>query len=498
MSQTVQLSVPADWKLPAFYSATSPGEVAVALDAAAGLVPWVTQLVHAHKDEQEEARRWGVDEAVQAALRHLRNESVEQALQEKHDVQMQIYDVRTQLESSKMKVVELTQAVHMAERRVADAEARGRASAILECDGRLKVELKHADDRRTALEAELRHRAAEAAAERDALRSKCEHLEQAQRQLQADNSRLTTPSGRGEAGEADVQAILGALGYRIYDTSKCKDKDKYGDLLCVLSDDEETEPSTTPHRGTTRLAVEVKNRANVRTADVASFEKKVQEGVQNGLFEGGLFVSLRCHIPGMTSCAKQQLLPDKDGRPTVPMACVCAERGTPPRPVLAEHVEIVVQAHMHLCEQVAEVRHAMGGGERSDVDVARVQEHFVELSTFTTDMFGEFAKHHAILESARKSLDAMKQACLTMYRTARRLNLAVPWLQQPMAQLTCERGLDHAVKLASEGRLNWPSVSNRESVFQTLGKDCATVIVNEELRRLGKEAAEHRDKRPRE
>ena len=75
----------------------------------------------------------------------------------------------------------------------------------------------------------------------------------------------------------------------------------------------------------------------------------------------------------------------------------------------------------------------------------------------------------------------------------------MPWLQRPMAALPCERGVDHAVRLAAEGRLQWANVTHRDAVFATLGKECATQVVHEELRRLSKEAREDgAAKRPRE
>ena len=249
--------------------------------------------------------------------------------------------------------------------------------------------------------------------------------------------------------------------------------------------------------------MEVKNRLKVTSSDVAAFEAKVRAGVADGLFDGGLFVSQRCPIPGMTSCARQSLLDDPDGRPTVPMAYVCAERGAPPRPVLAEHVEVVLQAHAHLCEQASSMRAALAGREADERDAQRLQAHFSELSSFMSEMFSEFGRHQSILDSARKSLDAMKQACLVAYRTSRRLNSSVPWLQRPMPPLACERGVDHAVRLAAEGRLQWANVTHRDAVFSSLGKDCATQVVHEELRLLSKEAREESGgsgvaKRPRE
>lgn len=502
----LDLNVPSHWTLPSFYSSASPEETAVALDAAAGLVPWVSKVMRKHQDGQEEARRQGIDETVQSALRCLRTDAMEQVLQEKHASEVANLEIRSQLEEARGQVAELHHSLAAAQQRIVDAEARGRAQCMSESAAHAEAERRRNEVRQTALEEELRRRASEVTAERDALRERCGSLQDAERQLLAENAQLKTPSGRGEAGEADVQRILEHLGYQIVDTSKLKEKDHYGDLLCCIGMEDEPPVATghttsmapaeshpLPGAGATRLAVEVKNRATLRSSEVAAFEAKVRAGVARGLFEGGMLISLRCPIAGMTSCAKQALLEDAEGHPTVPMAYVCAERGSPPRPVLGEHVEIMVQVHMHLIEQIAAVRIALAGSEMDEDETRRVQAHFSGLSTFVTEMFSEFSRHQTVLESARRSLDAMRKTCLVMYRSARRLNAAVPWLQRPMPQLSCEKGVDHAVRLASEGRLQWANVSNREAVFQTLGKDCAQAVVHEELRIVAREASEAED-----
>lgn len=492
MTRTFEVTVPSDWETPAFFSSAPPEEVAFGLETASQVVHWATKLALSHQDKNEAARRQGVAEAVEAALHTLRTDAVERAMQEKHDAEVSVYDLRSQLEDAKSKIVELRQALGSAEQRVCDADARGRAAVVLECNARLQEEAGKAERRQSALESELRHRAEEASKERDALRIQCAHLQQRERELESENRKLSTPSGRGEAGEADVAQAIAALGLEVVDTSKFGDKDKYGDLLCHFGDDDGR------HRGM-RIAIEVKNRQKVTLTDVAAFEKKVQNGVSNGLFEGGMFISQRCPIPQMNCCAKQALLKDATGQPTVPMSYVCAERATPPQPILQEHFEVALQIHFHLCEQAVSVRAALGRAEGDEFDTKRVQLYFAEMSAFTNQMFAEFSKHNSILESARKSLNSMKQICLISYRTARRLNDSVPWLRQTLTHLPCEKGLDHAVRLATENRLKWSNVSSKECVMQTLGQECAQNVVTEELRRLAKETEdledEHRAKR---
>lgn len=505
MSRKFEITVPSKWSIPSFFASASPDEVAVALEAAAKIVPWVTKHMHAHQDQQEAARRQGIDEAVQAALQHLRNDEVERALQEKHNSEVAVYDVRTQLGEAHTTICELKQAVASTKQQLNDAEARGRAAAVLECDRRIRTEIERAVEYRSTLETELRRRIDDTVRERDTLRTKCERLEQTERELQDKTRQLEQPLGRGDAGEADVNRIVERLGFHQYDTSKFKHKDKYGDILCCIGVEEDgaynaatqanatgvvVTPPSAGH-GVVRLAIEVKNRQKVTSTDVAAFEKKVRDGVSTGLFEGGLFVSLGCHIGGMASCAKQTLLEDAEGRPTIPMGYVCGEKGdkgSKPQRALEEHIEVILQSHMHLCEQVAAVRFVLSGEEMDEHDVKRVQAHFMELSEYTNDMFNKFSQHQALLDNSRKSLESMRKTTLLMYRTARRINVAVPWLQRPMAHLSFEKGIDHAVRLMAESRLEWRNVSHKEAVFHAMTRDTAQQVVNEELRRVTREA----------
>lgn len=486
-SRVVQIAVPTKWILPAFFSSASPEEAALVLDAAAKVVPWVSKLVHTHHDAQDASRRQGVDEAVEAALRLLRTDELERAMREKHDAQVAMYDARSQHDEAKAKIIELTQELRSAEQRTADAEARGRAAGVVECDARLHAELASADRRRSALEVELRRWASDATKERDALRQKCEALAGKVVELEAIKQKLETPSGRGAAGEANVTQIVQDLGYEVVDTSTGSEKTKYGDLLCIGVVEGRGAPSCSTEPPRIRLAIEVKNRQKLTPSDVAGFEGKVRKGVADGLYEGGLLLSQRCAVPGLRGAAAQAMLLDAEGKPTIPMAYVGTDRHSS-SPVVMEHVEVAIQAQMHLCEQAMHVRSAMASSEIDDHDVQRVQAHFAELATFTTDMFAEFAKHQTILDSARQSLDAMKASTLVSYRTARRLNASVPWLQRPMAQLGCEKGIDHAVRLAAEGKLDWSHVSHKDSLQKVMGKGCVQGVVHEELRRLAKEA----------
>ena len=265
---------------------------------------------------------------------------------------------------------------------------------------------------------------------------------------------------------------------------------------------EELDANELPTAGT-RLTIEVKNRARVSTADVQAFEAKVREGVDAGILEGGIFVSLQCPIPGQTTAVRQTLLEDRHGHATVPMAYICTERGANQQPVTADQLKILAQAHFEMCTQAAKLRTWMNRGDLDEFDLKRVQAHFGELSTYTHELFEDFRRHAQLLDNARKSLDTMKQRALLFFRTAKRLNASVPWLQRPMPSFAFEKGLEHAMRLSSEGRLsNWSSITAKDALMRDVGRECAEKIMTEELACVKKElelAERHRgEKRGRE
>lgn len=490
----MQLKVPHAWQEPAFFSTAGADEVAVVLEAAARLIPWSTKLVCAHQDANEEVRRQGVEDAVSAALAHVQNEAVADAVRAKHHAEAQTNEFRSQLDDARIKMAELQQAHKAAEGRLAEAEERGRAAAIVSAADRAREEVRCEDTQRAKLETELRSRATEALTERDGLRARVEELEATRLALVQENAQLKTPSGRGKTGEADVNEICASLGFRVFDTSQGRFKDNYGDLLVQADADDAESPGSdndsdgSVPRGGVRIAIEIKNRGKVSASDVARFEDKVRVGVAAGRFEGGMFISLRCPIAGQTSSAWQKLVDDARGNPTVPMAYLGAERGLPPVPVAASSIEIMLQSHVGLSQQVAHIRLSDASQEMDDADLKRVQQHFAEMATYTSEMFAEFGRHQGLIESARKSLDAMRQRCILLYRTARRTNAAVPWLQRSMPPLGFERGLDSAVRLAAEGKLVWNNVAGKETLLGTFGKDSATATALEELARVSKES----------
>lgn len=496
-TRDVVLTVPAVWKTPTFFAGAAPDEVGTVLDAAALVVPWATKLVCSHQDASEEARRQGVEEAVAAAVAHLADDRLDRTRLELEDARVQASRLRTELSQELARTSDATQQLAVAAARASDAEERGRAAALLTADERLRHELAVAAERQAALEAELRQRATDVTSDRDALRARVAELQDERQRLADENAQLRTPSGRGETGEADVRAVVEALGYRCVDTARAKNKELYGDLLvcCGAADDDaegsDSDASTggAPARGT-RVAVEVKNRATVRAADVAHFEEKVRRGVAEGRFEGGLFVSLRCPLPGRTSSAQQRLIEDGRGRASVPMAYLSAERGNPARPVTADQIGVVVQAHVALSEQAGLLRG--GDAAMDEFELKRLRAHFVDLVAHTTAMFAEFTQQQGLLDGARRSLDAMRQRCIGMYRGARRLHASVPWLRaRPLEQLGFERGLDHAVKLASECRFVWNNVTNKDSLAAAMGsRECVHATAMAELAQVAKEAKE--------
>ena len=190
MPKPFETSVPSEWEPPVFFATATPEETAIALDVAARLLPLTSKTIYEHDDHKEACRREGIQETVQIALEHLRNDAVDRAIQDKNEAGIALYDAKDRLEESRAKIAELSQALAVAQASVRDAEDRGKASAILENDARIHAETNRAAVSFRSLEAELRNRIADISADRDRLNQRCEALQTAERKLYEEKKNL--------------------------------------------------------------------------------------------------------------------------------------------------------------------------------------------------------------------------------------------------------------------------------------------------------------------
>lgn len=515
---SVTVRVPSGYTLPSNLHTADEKTIAMALDVASKVVALTMDHGRAvSKREGDEAQQKLIDATMERAISYMARD-----MSTKHDtdrarMETQLQHARDETRKEVLAHQETQRAMAALEERVRVADDAAKARAIVE------LQKKHDRDA-SALETELRKRADGACLERDELRQSVEKSQKLVAELRAENERLKTPSGKGESGESTVREILSEQGFQVIDTSAIAEKHRYGDILAIAprfdtSYDSGGESAANSaansasaagaavttmaelsansandtHRGI-RLAIEVKNAQNVRSSAVRNFERKVREGVAAGLFEGGIFLSLRCALPQMPQTACQKILEDDDGLACIPMAYLGCERKLNPEPVSNDHIEVLVQMHADLAYAVQQTRRmarsATNNTAEADYFTRAVQNHFHDLALHAQQMFVQFATAAETIQHLKTNLDQQKKQTISFLRTARRLNTLVPWLRRDMPLLTCERGLNHAIRLLSEGRLVWSNVSSSASVLSTLGRECAHGIAVDELAAIAKETTE--------
>ena len=478
---SVTLRVPQGWALPTFFSNASASEVAWGLQIAALAVPILVEKGELAKHDTE--RNVAIEQMIRSMRLELRSE-YETQIAKSNAIQVDADRLREELVRTKAELL-------AAQRQVGDAAAQGKAEAALEWTAKIDG-YRHETEARLGdhLKSTIQH-AADMKDERDQQTAKANALQEKVDALSQENARLKTPSGRGESGEADVASIVAELGYKCHDTSRHKEKERFGDLLVVdetaMAPNEGSESDGSMSSRGTRIAIEIKNRQHVRQSEVDAFSEKVRRGVASGLYDGGIMISLRAPFPGQSSCARQALL-EIEGKQTVaPMAWLSCERTKPVQPLSSDYVAVILRSHMELCAGVQEIFVAAHGDQAEQM--AFLKEQFSASSQLVTELFAEFGRHQSTLDALRKSLDTMKQKAIAFHRMTRRALLAqMPVLGRVVTQLPFERSMDHAVKLAAQGKLVWNNVTGRDAILSTLGKECAQTCVSEELVLMSKES----------
>ena len=142
----------------------------------------------------------------------------------------------------------------------------------------------------------------------------------------------TTPAGKGRSAEMQLLDAFLECGFEVTDTTAGAYKDSgYLDLLL-----------TSEHM---RIAVEIKNRAKINPyPDISNFEQKTKLGIQEGRFDGAIFVSIRAHTK-KGAIHKIELM-DGDGERDIPVSYVGPSLGA--APLTADAIQAHVCAYAAL------------------------------------------------------------------------------------------------------------------------------------------------------
>lgn len=466
----IYLHVPINFVLPEWYATASTEMVGDALMLAASIIPYATRELTAQNTRVEDARYNGMQEAIQMAVATMRT-GIET-------------ETRSEVLTLKDKIVAQEKINGEMINKVLAARQEERDSF----ERRKEDEIKRIKDSAEELMKVTKQRSDEAIARRDVLQAQVSVLESNCRTLEQECAILKTPSGRGLAGEANVAEVLRSAGYRVYDTSTGALKDKFLDVLAVLPEEQEDEDSgdeAPPKRGL-RLAIEVKNRQTIASRDINAFEAKVKKGVANGLFDGGLFISLRTWLPGK-QCLRSTLVDDSSGRPLIPIALIGTERRAS-SPLMAEQLEVMIHTQFDVIRQTKNARAKVeGDAPLTETDADMIRSMLDSHTQSTAEIFSEFSKQETLLGNLKKSLDAMRVKVLLQHRRMSKVRTQVSWLASEGSALPWERYYEHALRLAAqEQKLVWSNVTNRECVINAIGREAAAAAINQEL----KEASE--------
>lgn len=247
---------------------------------------------------------------------------------------------------------------------------------------------------------------------------------------------LRNPLGRGNAGEFDVAQTLRDLGYHVEDTSEGERKTAgFLDLL-VQPDDSSGENM--------RIAVEIKNKKTIKKAsddkarrrdkdiddDVRTFQQRVRDGIQGGLFDAALFVSIRAHTK-MGAPVVLEMFEDGTGRPLTPVAYIGPERAKHALPLTQEQLETQMGMMFCVLEQCHAIRSTVCNGLK-DEEIGSFQALFDEMGSFLNATFAELRRQEQLLREMTANLTQIRCRCIRMFRSTYRLNGQIPWLQRKL------------------------------------------------------------------
>ena len=481
----LSLDVSEDFVLPEWFASAAPNNVGQALQLAALVMPFAAREATAIDVRVEEAKQRGLREAIDMATDAAATRASKIAGEEVHRAREELAALRAsacaQTASADARIATNELSVRQEERSTAEERTRG----VLES-------MRASHDLVVTV---LKERAEEATTEHRHVTARLEASDAHRRELEQENARLRTPNARGTSGEANVSDVLCAAGFKVIDTSAGSVKEQYGDLLAVVDqDDDDDEEGKMPRTGL-RIAIEVKNRARIDTRDLTAFAEKVRRGMRDGRYDGAILVSLRAWLPGPRPPVRVDLAEDEESRrPIGPVAYLGCERRQPVVPLTAEQVEVHVHAVAEIARIAMRARHtADAATPLTDADATTMRELVAAHAAHTAELFQEFGRHQVLIEQLRKSLDAMRTRVLVHHRRTGRACHRVPWIPPETCALPWERYLEHAIRLQSEGRLEWSNVTNKSAVLSAVGgREVATAAIAAELREIADEGTRKR------
>ena len=464
MTEHVTIRVPLGYTLPAWFGSASPEDVAVALDLAAQL----PESLRAHADRC--ADRATLTSTISSTVRSALDAATTADLTERLDRAEADAKAAHRATAEEQQLRALAERDRDAAKASLDHAVRSaKQEEALRVRELMQASLESArDDTQKERDAKAQAEAATCAA----LREKCEimqaHSEQVM-ELKARVSELETPIGRGCAGEVDVAQTLRDAGFVVQDTSTGEMKNKgYLDLLIWPEGNE----------GDMRIAVEVKNRKEVKRENIVAFEEHVRGGLQKGLFDSAMFVSIRAHVKRDAAVALD-LYEDDCKRPLIPVTWLGPEKSKHAPPLTQEQLETHALLHACVLEQAHHLRGSLCDQQADDKELQVVRQFVDDSVSLFNDVFRDLGKQAQAIEDLKTNLTSVRVQCIRLFTAMCQVNREVGFLGRPISApwLATYETAARKVDTHTPAQI-WNDCSKMKSVIEnTIGKDAMFVAL---------------------
>lgn len=412
-TKRIELCVPTEYVVPSFFEQASAYDVAAALDVASKLPNFLNS----------QAERYDVKRSIRTAIEEahvshegtrvtLLEEKLQQIVKEK-DAQI----LALTLQRDRAEIEKETAARTMEERLVAV-----RNEETLKAKQAVQDSLHDAHATTMQLEREMC----------EVLKDRCKATEENSKLVSSLQSRiheLETPMGRGSVGEVDVAQCLRDMGFVVEDTSMGDAKNAgYLDLLVRPEPKREDGEEDYDDHGM-RIAVEIKNRKEVKRENVVAFEDHVRNGIAKGLFDSAIFVSIRAHVKRDASSALD-MYEDEAKRPLVPVSWIGPDRGKHAMPLTHEQLESHVLMHCALLSKTRSLRDvfAKQAAATCEEDKRIVQQHVEDMVAQLNELLSDMSRQQSLLQDLKANLTSMRVRAIQTFVDTHQMNKDITWL----------------------------------------------------------------------
>lgn len=456
--------VPEGFVTPSFFASATAEETARVLEIAARIPEWIaTDTTGKMQDifrvvEQKERERV---QTIKDRLHTLEQENVQLRI----DKEQFVLQSKTHME-------ELRHERKAHEKQLQEQEVRIRHSMKEETYGeadKLHETLRIAQEKSLEMERSLNARL-RACMESDMLKDTDLH------KLKLRVAELESPMGRGQTGELDVAQTLRDVGYRVCDTSHGGDKG-FLDLLVT--------PDGAVEGCNLRLAVEVKNRKDVKRENLDTFHERVLKGLASNLYDAAVFVSIRSCCRKGPHAVEMEMYLDEAKRPLVPVTWIGPEKGKGVPPLSQEQLETHVHMQMALLSQCHTIRRELCNGIQ-DVDLQTIQHMVDTMSGLLNEAFVDLSKQTRLIDELKSNTTAIRVRCIHMCSALFGANQQVPWLGRSLPLPWMEvyqRAKEKATASMKDSDI-WNHLSGTKNIVErSIGKEAMFTAIRQSLKR---------------